>query len=230
MPTNLFFQVAFILLLLATSLSIQAVKITLVDRDNQPITDLIIGFNGNSPLPTDTLDNIAVMDQVDAQFQPEVLPVFTGQWVDFPNSDNVRHHVYSFSSPKPFEIKMFTGSEADAIQFDKPGIVVLGCNIHDSMIGYIYVSDQEIIKISDSKGNIELLSSDLLNIERDTENTSIVSATLWHPQLSATSTKRIDVQIDLRLTDQTIKVDMQQRPANIQKDSKGFSSKFKKSN
>ena len=229
MLRNLYFQVACTLLLLASSLSIQALVITVVDSDSRPIKNLIIGFDSNSSIPAGTLNDIAVMDQVDAQFKPEVLAVFKGQWVDFPNSDNVRHHVYSFSSPKPFEIKMFTGSEADAIQFDKPGIVVLGCNIHDSMIGYIYVSDQEITKISDSTGKIELLSTDLLNIGRGAANASIVNATLWHPLLSATNTKRIDVQIDLSLGEQTINVDMQQTPVNFQKESKGFSSKFKKS-
>lgn len=230
MPRNIYFQITCVLLLLAKSLSIQAATITLVDRDNKPIQNLIIGFNSNAPVSTQILNDIAVMDQIDAQFQPAVLPVFKGQWVDFPNSDNVRHHVYSFSSPKPFEIKMFTGSEADAIQFDKSGIVVLGCNIHDSMIGYIYVSDQEITKISDSTGRIEIQSADILNIERGIANASIVSATLWHPLLSTTNTKRIDVQIDLSFHEQTIHVDMQQTPLNIQKESKGFSSKFKKNN
>lgn len=230
MLRNLFFKVACALVLLSTSLSINAATITFVDRDNKPIKDLIIGFDSKTPLSADRLDDIAVMDQIDAQFLPKVLSVFKGQWVDFPNSDNVRHHVYSFSSPKPFEIKMFTGSEADAIQFDKPGIVVLGCNIHDSMIGYIYVSDQGITKLSNSSGNIELRSAELLNIDRGAANTAIVSATLWHPMLSATNTKRIDVKIDLSVDDQTINVDMQQIPSNIRKESKGFSSKFKKNN
>lgn len=228
MPRNTYLQIACTLLLMASSLSIQAATITVVDRNNKPIPNLIVGFDSHSSVSNATVNNIAVMDQVDAQFQPEVLLISKGQWVDFPNSDNVRHHVYSFSSPKPFEIKMFSGSEADAIQFDKSGLVVLGCNIHDSMIGYIYVSDQEVTKISDSTGKVELLSTDLVNIDRGATNSSTVSATLWHPLLSATNTKRIDVQIDLSLHEQTISIDMQQKPSNVEQKSKGFSSKFKK--
>lgn len=81
------------------------------------------------------------VDQVDKQFVPYVKPVFVGSTVRFPNSDNIRHQVYSFSPAKKFELPLYAGGNAAPVTFDKPGVVVLGCNIHDWMIGYIYVAD-----------------------------------------------------------------------------------------
>jgi plastocyanin len=81
------------------------------------------------------------MDQVDKQFVPYVKPIFVGSTVRFPNSDNIRHQVYSFSPAKKFELPLYAGTGAPPVVFDKPGVVVLGCNIHDWMIGYIYVSE-----------------------------------------------------------------------------------------
>src|SRR5271170_2337190 len=81
------------------------------------------------------------VDQVDKQFVPYVKPVLVGATVRFPNSDNIRHQVYSFSPAKKFELPLYGGLEATPVIFDKPGVVVLGCNIHDWMIGYIYVSE-----------------------------------------------------------------------------------------
>jgi plastocyanin len=83
----------------------------------------------------------AAVDQVDKQFVPYVKPIFVGSTIRFPNSDNIRHQVYSFSPAKKFELPLYSGTDAQPVMFDKPGVVVLGCNIHDWMIGYIYVSE-----------------------------------------------------------------------------------------
>jgi plastocyanin len=81
------------------------------------------------------------VDQVDKQFVPYVKPIFVGSTVRFPNSDNIRHQVYSFSPAKKFELPLYGGTNAAPVIFDKPGVVILGCNIHDWMIGYIYVAE-----------------------------------------------------------------------------------------
>ncbi len=75
------------------------------------------------------------VDQVDKQFVPYVKPVFVGSKVRFPNSDKIRHQVYSFSPAKKFELPLYGGTDAPPVVFDKPGIIVLGCNIHDWMVG-----------------------------------------------------------------------------------------------
>lgn len=83
----------------------------------------------------------AVMDQKDRMFVPHVLPVQTGTSVRFPNSDNVRHHVYSFSPAKTFQLPLYKGTPPNPIVFDRAGIVSIGCNIHDRMSAFIVVVD-----------------------------------------------------------------------------------------
>ncbi|CAN5624072.1 hypothetical protein BH20VER1_BH20VER1_17880 [soil metagenome] len=77
--------------------------------------------------------------QRDQQFLPYVTAVQAGTAVQFPNRDDVKHHVYSFSPAKKFELPLYAGTPAEAVVFDQPGVVTLGCNIHDWMIGYVLV-------------------------------------------------------------------------------------------
>lgn len=77
--------------------------------------------------------------QAAKQFIPTVAVVTVGSQVSFPNRDTVRHHVYSFSPAKTFDLKLYTGTPANPVLFDRPGVVVLGCNIHDRMISWILV-------------------------------------------------------------------------------------------
>jgi plastocyanin len=98
----------------------------------------------------------AAIDQRGLKFVPRVLPVQTGTAVEFPNSDQVRHQVYSFSATKTFELRLYKGKPAAPVDFEKPGIVVLGCNIHDWMLGYIYVVDTPYFAKADASGNLKL--------------------------------------------------------------------------
>lgn len=81
------------------------------------------------------------MDQVDRQFSPYVLAIQTGTRVLFSNNDSVAHQVYSFSPPKRFELALYHGRPREPVVFERPGIVTVGCNIHDNMVGYLYVTD-----------------------------------------------------------------------------------------
>jgi plastocyanin len=83
----------------------------------------------------------AVMDQRNRMFVPHVLPVQTGTAVHFPNSDDVRHHVYSFSAAKTFQLPLYKGRPANPELFDRAGVATLGCNIHDQMSAFIVVVD-----------------------------------------------------------------------------------------
>ena len=80
---------------------------------------------------------VASIDQVGKQFVPRVSIIRTGTAVTFPNSDNIRHQVYSFSKAKPFTLKLYSGSPAAPVLFDKAGLVLLGCNIHDRMVAFV---------------------------------------------------------------------------------------------
>ena len=94
----------------------------------------------------------ATMEQQDLQFVPHMLVVQAGTEVAFPNGDEVSHHVYSFSETKPFELPLYKGDQAPPQLFDRAGIVVLGCNIHDGMLGYIVVVDTPHFAKTDEQG------------------------------------------------------------------------------
>lgn len=186
-----------------------AADIYFKDLTGKPIPNAVLGvdksqFEVHPNSDNKTLgspDSPRIMDQVDFSFVPRVLVVNQNDWVSFPNSDDVRHHVYSFSEPMPFEIKMFQGSNTSPVQFTKQGIVVLGCNIHDSMIGYIYVQNSEYTFISDKGGKV--------NVDfPKTKGDVALSATVWHPQLSVSESKRISTSIAQQSLPQTITLDI----------------------
>lgn len=98
----------------------------------------------------------AEMGQAGKQFVPQVLVVPVGTAVSFPNRDTVRHHVYSFSPTKKFELKLYIGTPASPVVFDQAGVVVLGCNIHDEMVGWILVLDTPHYGRSADNGRVVL--------------------------------------------------------------------------
>jgi plastocyanin len=114
-----------------------------------------------------------IVDQIDMEFVPRVKPIVVGSPVFFPNKDNVRHQVYSFSGAKTFELPLYAGTPAKPIVFDKPGVVVLGCNIHDWMIGYIYVSESPYFAKTGADGAALLRNLPAMRY----------TVRVWHPQL-----------------------------------------------
>lgn len=117
------------------------VDVRVLDTKARPVRGIVVALYGSTAVPPKAPAAPAIMDQVEQRFLPLVLPVRVGTPVTFPNSDSVAHQVYSFSQPKRFELGLYRGRPHAPIVFDKPGVVVLGCNIHDKMIGYIYVTD-----------------------------------------------------------------------------------------
>lgn len=98
----------------------------------------------------------ATMDQVASEFAPRVLAVPKGSRVRFPNSDRIRHQVYSFSPAKRFELPLYTGTPPSPVVFDSAGVVTVGCNIHDWMKGYIVVVDTPHYAVSGADGRVAL--------------------------------------------------------------------------
>jgi plastocyanin len=86
------------------------------------------------------------------EFAPFVKAVLVGTPVQFPNKDDVLHHVYSFAPAKSFELKAYSGTPPEPVIFDKPGPVALGCNIHDWMRAYVYVSESQHFGVTDAEG------------------------------------------------------------------------------
>lgn len=123
-----------------------------VDAKGAPLANAVVTLQGpaeGAPAP-----GKAVMDQQDMRFVPGVLAVRTGTAVTFPNRDDIRHQIYSFSPAKRFELRLYQGTPSAPVVFDKPGLVVLGCNIHDWMVGYVYITDDPWSAVSDAQGKV----------------------------------------------------------------------------
>ena len=158
------------LLALATNIHAE-VSIQITDQNGDALADAALVltplFATEFSEPQDTQ-----IDQVDEQFSPRVKVVQSGASIFFPNQDQIRHHVYSFSAAKQFDIPLYSGTPSEPIQFDQPGLVVLGCNIHDQMRGYILVSDSPFFAVSDAEGSLTIAVSNPGNYE----------LSLWHPE------------------------------------------------
>ncbi|MBE8591402.1 methylamine utilization protein [Pseudomonas sp. MAFF 301449] len=161
-----------LMLMLAGSASAATLDLSFKQADGSPVADAIVTLQGPPAASAGVLK--ANMDQRDQRFAPHVLAVHTGTQVRFPNSDNIRHQVYSFSTAKRFELRLYEGTPAEPLLFDKPGVVVLGCNIHDWMLGYIYVTDDPHFGVSNAQGQVRL----------EQLAPGDYHATLWHPQLA----------------------------------------------
>ena len=144
------------------------------DSAGLPIEGAVISLTPRDAVPPapETVP-AAVMDQWGKQFTPYVLPVRVGTRVSFPNRDNIKHHVYSFSPAKRFELKLYSSGTAQPVLFDKPGIVALGCNIHDWMLAYIDVLETPYFAKTDAQGRagIDALPDGVYHVE------------VWHPRL-----------------------------------------------
>lgn len=142
---------------LAAAGSLHAATIEVEVRDNAgaALADaVVVAYPKGAAAPLRRVG--AQIEQVDKTFVPLVTVVQTGSSVQFPNRDPIRHHVYSFSPPKPFELKLYSGTPAAPVVFDKPGEVVLGCNIHDQMIAYVYVVDSPWFATTNKEGKARI--------------------------------------------------------------------------
>ena len=131
------------------------VSASVSDANGAPVADAVIYAVALGPTPA-AAPRPAIMDQVNKEYLPLVVPVQVGAAVTFPNKDNIRHQVYSFSPAKVFEMKLYAGTPAKPVVFDKPGAVVLGCNIHDWMVGYVYVVDTPYFAKTGKAGSARL--------------------------------------------------------------------------
>ena len=131
-------RVAWLLALFCASAGAASLEATVLSAAGQPVEDAAVVAEpllGADPRH----HGIATIEQRDREFIPYVSIVQTGTMIEFPNRDPVKHHVYSFSPAKLFEIKLYAGKPVKPVVFDKSGEVALGCNIHDWMEAYVLV-------------------------------------------------------------------------------------------
>ena len=130
------------------------ISVNVLTEFNKEISNVVVYLTPKNPVKSSTSNKIAIMDQVETQFSPHILVVQKDTQVRFPNSDSVKHHVYSFSQAKTFELQLYKELHANPLLFSKLGPVELGCNIHDWMLGYIFVVESPYFAKTDIKGNV----------------------------------------------------------------------------
>lgn len=168
---------ATLLCLLGGTASGAPLLVKVVDHDNQPVPDVAVYLE-----PVDASSALAapgttaVMDQVDTKFVPNLLVVQSGTSVEFPNTDTVAHHVYSFSHPNQFKLPLYKGNAHPPVTFNDHGIVILGCNVHDNMLGYIVVVSTPFFAKTDGQG--------IARFDIGTGQAKTVS--IWSPRLKET--------------------------------------------
>ena len=144
------------LVLAAAGAAASGVAVQVQDAGGKPLADVIVyaEADGGAVLPKPLRP--VTIEQRSLQFMPLVSAVQTGSLFSFPNNDKVRHHIYSFSPAHRFDQKLYSGTTAAPQLFDKAGIVVLGCNIHDKMVAYIRIVDTPYYAKTDAAGNARL--------------------------------------------------------------------------
>tara|TARA_R110002073_G_scaffold89873_1_gene212638 strand:- start:420 stop:1067 length:648 start_codon:yes stop_codon:yes gene_type:complete len=154
------------------------------DQDGNPVDDAVIYIElVNGERPTYSAANFDV-DQLDKTYVPHVRVITKGSTVSFPNSDDIRHHVYSFSDARTFELPLYIGTPAQPVLFDEPGVVDLGCNIHDFMRAYILVLETPFFAKTVG-GQLQL----------DGFADGTIDLMIWHPRMSGDEILRQEIEI-----------------------------------
>ena len=163
-------------LALAAPLAAAPLTVRVVDAAGRPVRDAVVTLR-----PSGGAARVArgrgpyVVSQQNLQFRPFISIVPVGASISFPNFDNTKHHVYSFSAAKRFELKLFAKDQSRTVNFDKPGIVALGCNIHDQMSAFIVVTNSAWTARTNGQGMVTFADAP----------TAPGRITIWQPYLRA---------------------------------------------
>ncbi len=133
-----------------------ALTVSATDAAGKPLADAVVAVMVKGLRALAAPGTTAQIAQQERQFLPMLQVVQTGTGVQFPNFDTVRHHVYSFSPVKKFELKLYVGTPAAPVVFDQPGVAVLGCNIHDRMQAHVVVVDTPHFGKTNASGQLVL--------------------------------------------------------------------------
>lgn len=159
------------LLIWGTVMAAQAGTLTVkvADGHGHPVGDAVVTLGG---IQTPTTSTTHYVDQKNETFIPYVEVVHPGDSVVFRNSDNTRHHVYSFSPIGPFQFILSPGESSAPVVLSRTGTLALGCNIHDHMIAYLVVTaDQAQVTTQQGQARFDGLPPGRYTVQ------------VWHPQL-----------------------------------------------
>ena len=162
----------FVLLLSAGAVHAAPVVIDVRGPDGLPLAGAVVSLE-NARFGTAPPRGPYAIEQRNISFQPHVLVVPVGAIVSFPNRDRVRHHVYSFSHAKKFDLKLYGREERRTVTFDKAGAIALGCNIHDQMSGFVYVAATPFADQVDAAGRTSFADVPA----------GVATLRVWHPSI-----------------------------------------------
>jgi plastocyanin len=148
-------------------------SVVVLKKDGKPLAGAIVTAEPEAVRLAPPAPVQAIVDQADLAFVPDVSVIPVGSSLSFPNSDAVSHQVYSFSPPRRFQLPLYRGKPYPPVVFDQPGIVTLGCNIHDNMLAYVVVTNAPLFVRTDDKGQWVAQNAP--------EGTYRIQ--LWHPRL-----------------------------------------------
>jgi plastocyanin len=194
---------ASVLALIFALLEAADILVSLKTIAGQPVRDAVVTFTPAGGVAAPAAEGPYEMAQQGIQFHPFVLIVPVGADVRFPNRDKVRHHVYSFSAAKRFELKLYGRDETRSQRFEKPGIVALGCNIHDQMSAFIAVVDTPFAAKSDEAGEAALKGVP--------QGGGVL--TVWQPYLKApNNAQHLALTVPAQGVRQSLTLDLRQAP------------------
>jgi plastocyanin len=151
------------------------VEVQAFGGDGRPLADAAVYLESRDAKAAVRPAQGVEIEQAQRRFTHRVTVVPVGSEVNFPNRDKVRHQVYSFSAAKSFELKLYSGTPASPVLFDRPGVAVLGCNIHDLMVAWVVVVETPYYGVADSRGSVRL----------DNVPPGSYRLRAWHPGLPA---------------------------------------------
>jgi plastocyanin len=175
-------------------------SVRVTDGSGRPVGNAVVAFrpSGSAAKPM-RVGPKYVIAQKDLEFRPFVAVVPVGASVSFPNLDPMKHHVYSFSAAKRFELKLFAKDQSRSVKFEKAGVVPLGCNIHDSMSAFLYVADSAWTAVTDRNGIVRFADAP----------SAAGSLTVWHPYMRAPGNQLVR---QVRTGDRSLHISVRLRP------------------
>ncbi len=148
-------------------------EVRLLGADGAPVTGAAVTASAIGPQTLPAAPVEARIDQINMEFVPKLSIVPVGSSIAFPNGDTISHQVYSFSPARRFQLPLYRGQPHAPVRFDTPGVVALGCNIHDSMVGYVLVTTAAHYGVTDQAGMLRLRSLPPGEYE----------VRIWHPRM-----------------------------------------------
>ena len=170
------------ILSLALSVAAHALEVRLTDAKAQPISDAVVSLVPlGAPAKITPPAEPIVVTQSGEEFSPYVTPVVAGTRVVFRNDDKVKHHVYSATQPTKFDLPLSGGETKNSVLFDRPGVIPIGCNIHEWMSAYVVVLNTPYFASSSAAGLAALPAVPAGRYRLE----------IWHPRLAKTDTREL---------------------------------------